>query len=189
MENPILYVFAGGNGAGKSTFSADLTPADTVIINPDLIAQQAGNSYIANERIGQLKADAIAKRKSILIETNFLFEDEIDSFLEFKNAGFAIHLFYFVLSSLKESELRVHARRSKGGHFVDDYTRELNFTVGLANAIHNAIHFDEVRLIANSIYMQQELLHTTGQSVIYENTNTQAWTLPLVQQFKTALLA
>lgn len=187
MGKPILYVFAGGNGAGKSTFSYDLIPEGTIVINPDLIAKNSINSYVANEVIGKMKTEAIQNRTSILIETNFLFEDEIDTFLKFKQAGFEIHLYYFVLSSLKESELRVFSRQTKGGHFVDNYTRELNFTVGLDNAVNNSNHFDEVRLIANSIYLQKEILHAIGRDLVYEDYKQQKWTNSVAERFITEL--
>ena len=187
MEKPKLYVFAGGNGAGKSTFSYDLTPKDTIIINPDLIAAEFKNSFLANHAIGKMKDDAILSKSSLLIETNFLFEDEIDSFLKFKDAGFDLHLYYFVLSSLKESELRVHARKTKGGHFVDDYTRELNFTIGLDNSVTHAHHFDTVRVIANTIYFQKELLHVEQRIVKHQDYDDMQWTKRVAERFLSSL--
>lgn len=183
MEQPNLYVFAGGNGAGKSTFSYDLVPDGTLVINPDLIAAKYNNSYLANDAIGKMKENAVLNRQSILIETNFLFEDEINTFLSFKKAGYKLHLYYFVLSSLKESELRVHARKTKGGHFVDAYTRELNFSIGLDNSVNNALHFDAIRLIANTIYFQQELLYIEQGKVKYENYVDHKWTKEVAKRF------
>lgn len=187
MSKPKLFVFAGGNGAGKSTFSEVLTPEGTIIINPDLEAKYAVNSYAANEKIGLMKQDAIAHKKSILIETNFLFEDEIDSFLTFKEAGFELHMYYFILSSLKESELRVHLRKTKGGHYVDDYTRELNFTIGLENSIASAPHFDTIRLLANTIYFQKEILHIENKVTLLQDYKDRAWTTSIAERFLKGL--
>ena len=183
LEKPKLYVFAGGNGAGNSTFSYDLVPEHTIVVNPDLIAAEFSNSYLANQAIGKMKQEAIANQKSILIETNFLFEDEIDSFLTFKYAGYELHLYYFVLSSLKESELRVHARKTKGGHFVDAYTRELNYTIGLDNSVNHASKFDTVRIIANTIYFQRELLHLKNREVKLKNDGDPQWSNEIVDRF------
>ena len=188
MHKPILYIFAGGNGAGKSTFSSLLTPEGTIIVNPDEIAKNSQTHQHANAYIGELKEQAIQNKKSILIETNFLFEDEIDSFLAFKEAGFEMHLFYFVLSSLKESELRVHLRKSKGGHYVDDYTRELNFTVGLENSIKHAKQFDTVRILANTIYFQKELLCIEHGNVRLANYKDSEWTTVVAERFKNAVV-
>lgn len=92
-------------------------------------------------------------------------------------------LYYFVLSSLQESELRVYARKTKGGHFVDAYMRELNFTIGLDNAVNHARHFDTVRILAKTIYFQQELLHVEQGLVLNENYHHPQWAKEVTERF------
>lgn len=100
-----------------------------------------------------------------------------------ENAGFELHFVLFCAFILQESELRVYARKTKGGHFVDAYIRELNFTIGLDNAVNHARHFDTVRILAKTIYFQQELLHVEQGLVLNENYHHPQWAKEVTERF------
>src|SRR5690606_27352939 len=92
-------------------------------------------------------------------------------------------LYYFLLSSLQESELRVYARKTKGGHFVDAYMRELNCTIGLDNAVNHVRHFDTARILAKTIYFQQEQLHLEQELVLDEDYHHPHCTKEVTERF------
>lgn len=186
-DKPQLFVISGANGAGKSSFTQILVPENTIIINPDIIAEKFNNTQRADLHIGLTKSKARENQQNISIETNFLFEDEINDFLEFKEKGYEINLIFIALRDLEESKLRVDTRVSKGGHYVNDYTRELNFKIGKENTINLSNRFDRVTVISNSYDFQDNLLYAEKGKILYYNKEAPIWAKNLINDFDKGL--
>lgn len=185
-KRPQLFVISGPNGAGKSTFTDSIVPKDSIIINPDIIASKLKTAQ-ADLQIGLLKNKAIQSKQNISIETNFLFKDEIRDFQDFKDNGYQINLIFIALKDLKESQIRVDMRTKKGGHYVDAYTRELNYNIGKENCIENANQFDKVLVIANSLEYRSKLLLSANGETLFKNDEAPLWAKDLIQQFEQGI--
>ena len=126
MANPRqLWVLAGGNGAGKSTFyNLYLAKYGIKFVNADLIAKDLdsenpeGLSYHAATLAAKIREDLISQGVSFCFETVFSHESKIDFLALAKANGYTIILVYIHLFDSRLNEARVKQRISEGGHSV-----------------------------------------------------------------------
>jgi predicted ABC-type ATPase len=120
-----LWILAGGNGAGKSTFyDKFLANRGITFVNADLIAKDidAENlenlNYKAATIAAQLRDDLLEQGISFCYETVFSHESKIDFVGKAIARGYEIILVYIHLDNPELNEARVHQRVTTGGHNV-----------------------------------------------------------------------
>jgi len=124
-----LYVIAGPNGVGKTTFAGKFLPNYANcknFINADLIAQ--GMSPFSPEtaavRAGRLvlkEIEFFAHRKlSFAFETTLSGRGYIRLIRRLKEKGYKVHLFFLSVENVEVSLSRIKERVSKGGHDVPE---------------------------------------------------------------------
>jgi predicted ABC-type ATPase len=120
-----LWVLAGGNGAGKSTFfRMFLQSKGMKIINADMIAKDLSRetaediSYKASQIAEHLRERFIDEGLSFCFETVFSHESKIDFVAKAKSLGYEVILVYIHLATSDLNEARVSQRVSEGGHDV-----------------------------------------------------------------------
>jgi predicted ABC-type ATPase len=126
-ELPTIYLIAGCNGAGKTTFAKQFLPHEAKclnFLNADLIAQ--GLSPL-NTRAAAIKAGLlllvefrafVARRETFAFKSTLSGTTHIGLLQRAIRAGFRIHLHYLWLPNLTIAIARVHERVKKGGHGV-----------------------------------------------------------------------
>ena len=105
MANPRqLWVLAGGNGAGKTTFyNLHLAKYGIKFVNSDLIAinidpeNPEGSSYHAATVAAKIREDLISGGVSFCFETVFSHESKIDFIAQAKANGYKVILVYIHL--------------------------------------------------------------------------------------------
>ena len=120
-----LWLLAGGNGAGKSTFyRLYLQPHGIHFINADIIAAQIDPqspeqvSYQAALLAEQLRNDLLDQNISFCFETVFSHPSKIDFLAKAKAKGYQIIIVYIHLENDDLNQARVKQRVSEGGHDV-----------------------------------------------------------------------
>ena len=120
-----LWVLAGGNGAGKSTFYHQyLSKYGIKFVNADLIARTMDTdhperlSYEAATLATEMRENMIAQGESFCFETVFSHESKIDSIAVAKAHGYTVILVYIHLNDPSLNEARVYQRTLEGGHNV-----------------------------------------------------------------------
>jgi len=120
-----LWVLAGGNGAGKSTFyNQYLAKYSIKFVNADLIAKDIDSenpeslSYHASTVAAKIREDLISQGVSFCFETVFSHESKIDFLAQAKANGYKVILVYIHLFDSSLNEARVKQRVSEGGHNV-----------------------------------------------------------------------
>ncbi len=120
-----LWVLAGGNGAGKSTFYHQyLSKYGIKFVNADLIAmamdtdQPERLSYEAATLATEMRETMIAQGESFCFETVFSHESKIDFIAVAKAHGYTVILVYIHLTDPSLNEARVYQRTLEGGHDV-----------------------------------------------------------------------
>jgi len=153
-----LWVLAGGNGAGKSTFyNQYLARYGIQFVNADLIAREIDSehgedvSYLAATVAARIRADLIAKGISFCFETVFSHESKIDFLAQAKAYGYRIILIYIHLRTSSLNEARVKQRVSEGGHSVPLQKIHSRIPRTIKNIKTALTVVDEARLLDNSL--------------------------------------
>ncbi len=120
-----LWLLAGGNGSGKSTFyELFLAPEKIKFVNADLIARlispdnpesiSYGAAGLAEKERDKLLTEGI----SFCFETVFSHPSKIDFIAKAKGLGYEVILVYIHLDTPQLNEARVQQRVFAGGHHV-----------------------------------------------------------------------
>ncbi len=120
-----LWLLAGGNGAGKSTFYQQfLASTGLPFINADILAKELDAdhpetvSYKAAKLAENLRLDLLRTGTSFCFETVFSHPSKIDFLASAKAAGYEIILVYIHLQNAELNQARVSQRVAEGGHNV-----------------------------------------------------------------------
>lgn len=131
---PYLYLFAGPNGCGKTTFTRAFfseQESPPPFLNADEIARglsplkpEDANVRAARILLSDLHAH-IQARRSFALESTLSGMTYVKMLMAARAAGFMIELHYLRLPSAEMAVQRVRQRVAKGGHFVpsDDIRR------------------------------------------------------------------
>jgi predicted ABC-type ATPase len=151
-----LYVIAGSNGAGKTTFAREFLPdyAHCLrFVNPDLIA--AGLSPFdpsaAATEAGKVVLSEV--QRAIRAGDSFAFESTLSGrtylhiLRQARDAGFSLHLFYLWIPGVDLAMARIRDRVEAGGHNVPEpdvrrrYLRSLRNLFSLYGPQADSVHF------------------------------------------------
>ncbi len=120
-----LWLLAGGNGAGKSTFyCARLAPSGLSFVNADILAKllypQApeAHSYHAAKLAEHLRLQLLRQGRNFCFETVFSHPSKIDFVAQAKTLGYEIILVFIHLCDPALNQARIAQRVSEGGHNV-----------------------------------------------------------------------
>jgi predicted ABC-type ATPase len=144
-KNKHLYIVAGPNGSGKTTFVRRFLPyyADCInFVNADLIA--AGLSPflpdIAAIKAGKIMLDQIEEHikagHDFAIETTLAGRSYVRLFKDLKKEGYKIHLFYLWLHKPDLALKRIAERVRAGGHDVPPEVVRRRFVRSVYNFFH-----------------------------------------------------
>lgn len=153
-----LWVLAGGNGAGKSTFyrTSLLAKQGVLFLNADLIAKSinADNpetvSYNAASVAQKIREEFLTQGISFCFETVFSHPSKIDFIAKAKALGYYVVLIYIHLENSSLNQARVSQRVSEGGHNVPWEKIESRLPRTIKNVTIAIPLADEVRLLDNS---------------------------------------
>ena len=142
IKNPNLYIVAGPNGSGKTTFVQKFLPNYAKclnFVNADLIA--SGLSPFSPE-IAAIKAVKIMleqindygkKGSDFAFETTLSGKTYVNLLKDLKSRGYNIHLYFLWVRDLKLAIERVTERVRMGGHDVPLHVIKRRFSRGLPN--------------------------------------------------------
>jgi predicted ABC-type ATPase len=142
MKNKNVYIIAGPNGSGKTTFARLFLP-DYVkcpnFVNADLIAQGLApfRPRAAAIKAGKLVLQQIheyAERNvDFAFETTLSGKSYVNLFSGLRSKGFALHLFFLWIPSPELAIARIKDRVREGGHHVPSEDVRRRFTRGIHN--------------------------------------------------------
>lgn len=157
MARKQLWLLAGGNGAGKSTFfRLFLQPRGMQFVNADLIAgnldsdDSEGAAYQAAVLARHFCQELLEQGVSFCFETVFSHPSKIDLIASAKGLGYEVVLVYLHLVSTDLNQARVAQRVSEGGHKVpaDKIVSRLPRTMAHVRTVIPLA--DQARLLDNS---------------------------------------
>jgi len=127
VRQPTIYIIAGCNGAGKTTFAKEFLPKEVKclrFLNADEIARglsplkpSASAVQAARLLLGQID-DCLRRRETFALESTLSGRTYIRLFRRARQLGYEIELHYLWLSSPEQAIARVRQRVRMGGHDV-----------------------------------------------------------------------
>lgn len=142
MKNKNVYLIAGPNGSGKTTFAKKFLP-DYVkcpnFVNADLIAQglapfEPRSAAIKAGRLVLQQIHEFAERNiNFSFETTLSGKSYVGLLKELKAKGYAIHLFFLWVPSPELAIARIKERVAEGGHNVPAEDVRRRFVRGIYN--------------------------------------------------------
>jgi predicted ABC-type ATPase len=142
MNNKSVYIIAGPNGSGKTTFARMFLPDYANcpnFVNADLIAQGLApfEPRSAAIKAGKLVLRQIdefaAKGVNFAFETTLAGTSYTRLIKKLKVKGYAIHLFYLWIPNIELAIQRIKDRVAEGGHYVPAEDVRRRFHRGINN--------------------------------------------------------
>ena len=142
---PDLYVIAGPNGVGKTTFAKEFLPAYakcTKFINADLIAQglapfAPGTMLIKAGKLLLEQIRELAKaNEAFAFETTLAGKAYISFLKQAKRQGYQVHIFFLWIPTVELALGRIANRVRMGGHEIPAETVRRRFRRGTYNFFH-----------------------------------------------------
>ena len=139
---PQVYVIAGPNGVGKTTFAREFLPKYAkcpTFVNADLIAQglapfKPGTVAIKAGKLLVERIRELAERKETFAFETTLAGKRYDEVLrKMKARGYRIHIFFLWIPTVKMALARISNRVKMGGHSIPSDTVDRRFRRGLHN--------------------------------------------------------
>jgi predicted ABC-type ATPase len=123
---PTIYLIAGCNGAGKTTFAKEFLPTIGVIrflnadeiarglspLRPEVVAFKAGKLLLSELR------ELIDRHENFALESTLSGRTYVKIFKEAKQRGYEIELHFIWIPDVREAIRRVRQRVIEGGHHV-----------------------------------------------------------------------
>jgi len=158
MNFPVYTIFAGVNGAGKSTFYRVINRDFGIRVNADEIVKDKFNhdwrSPAAQLEAGKIAVklirDCISTGSSFNQETTLTGNSVVRNIEKAKAVGFRISLFYVGLQNVGLSISRVEKRRLAGGHGIPEEDLRRRYEDSFANLKLVLPLCDEVQIFDNS---------------------------------------
>ena len=191
---PNLYIIAGHNGAGKSTFGRKLLPnqaQNLSIFDGDVVysqklkeasltirvhkyaVQQADEETV--EEFARLSNEAIETQSDFAYEGHFSNESSWGTILHFKEKGYTINMIFLGLESLKLSEKRVSDRVQGNGFLVPTYAIHHNYFGNLRFLNQNYEMIDNLNLWDTSSGIPVILLVISNHQKEYLSPSIPQW--------------
>ncbi len=141
-NNPNVYIIAGPNGSGKTTFAREFLPQYAHcnnFVNADLIAlglapfEPRAAAIKAGKLVLQQISDYSARRIDFAFETTLSGKSYAGLLKELKSQGYAIHLFFLWIPSTGLAIARIKNRVLEGGHNVPSLDVKRRFSRSINN--------------------------------------------------------
>jgi predicted ABC-type ATPase len=127
MPAPTIYIIAGCNGAGKTTFATEFLPHEVKCLrfyNADEIARglspldpSAGAIKAGRVLLNEIR-ESIDRQETFALESTLSGKTYIRILKAALSLGYALELHYLWLSNVKQAIARVRRRVRMGGHDV-----------------------------------------------------------------------
>lgn len=135
MQDKVIYIIAGANGSGKTTFAKELIKEVPLpFLNADEIAIELSPQHLEKVRIQAGKMflekikEYIACHKSFVVETTLAGRYLVHFINKLKENNYTILLIYIFVENVAEAICRIDIRIRKGGHPVPKEDIERRFT-------------------------------------------------------------
>lgn len=186
---PVMYVFAGNNGSGKSTIRNLIVDrlGISVNIDPDALARGIDSDHPESRRVSagkeaiKLARDCIHNRRDFSIETTLAGGNSIRLMRDAKANGFEVTMFYVGLGDYNLNIKRVAIRVENGGHHIPSEDIVRRHQTSMNNLLSHIHLIDHLIVIDNSHTEGVIILSTNYGSIISQSEPLPQWAECIVE--------
>ena len=120
MSKPVILVFAGPNGSGKTTIKKHLTHYGVYINADDLKKEYSLTDIEAAQKAEAFRNKLLEKEADFTFETVLSTERNLLLLRKAKESGYEIHCIYVLTCNVDINVARVRGRVLEGGHGVPE---------------------------------------------------------------------
>lgn len=190
---PIMYVFAGNNGSGKSTIRNLIVDRLGISINidPDALARGLDSNHPERRKVSagkeaiKLARDCIHNSRDFSIETTLAGGNAIRLMRNAKSSGFEVTMFYVGLGDYRLNIERVAARVKNVGHHIPAEDIIRRHDTSMQNLISHLHLLDHLIVIDNSRSEGETALVIRYDSIIHRAESLPLWIETIEQQYLT----
>ena len=181
INKPIATIFAGVNGAGKTSFYYNV-PFDAqkqielgYRIDMDEIARSIGSwkdksvQLKASKKAIEIRNAYIKNQKNFTQETTLCGKSILKLFDELKENGFNIKLYFVSVDSPQTAKERVKIRVAKGGHDIEPSVIDKRYYESMQNLLKVIPLCDEILVYDNTHNFELVAKITNGIMQKYKN--------------------
>lgn len=185
MSKPTYIIFAGVNGAGKSSLYNNLI----LTTGKDFLGKRINTDEIVKE-IGDWKRDtdqmkagriALAKIKEFF-ENKITFNQEttlcgnsiLRTIKKAKELGYNIDLHFVSVNSAEMAKERVHQRVLKGGHGIPEEAVQRRFYESRKNLTKISKYCDKITIYDNTDILTTKI-YIRNNNILYKNSDLPIW--------------
>lgn len=191
-QQPLMYVFAGNNGSGKSTFRSLVIDKLGIEINidPDAIARRLDpenpelKRFAAGKIVIKTVRECIKEGKSFSIETTLAGKNAINQMNQAKEYGYEISMFFLGLKEVSKNIERVALRVKNGGHHIPTEDILRRHTTSRDNLLQNLKLIDNLLVVDNSNLDGELILETSQGNISFQSNHIPQWVTPIIEKFQ-----
>lgn len=176
-----LFVYAGANGAGKSSLRAGGADPVDVEIDPDRIARQMNPTdprsvdFAAGREALRLFDRTLAEGRSLSLETTLTGRTVLGRMQAAKDVGYDVTLRYVAVNDVTMNIRRVEGRAMQGGHWIEPETIRRRVAGSLSNLPAAIVIADRAVLLDNSGSSHRQVLEIERGQVLFEAPDLPRW--------------
>ncbi|MGG4144221.1 zeta toxin family protein [Paenibacillus algorifonticola] len=182
-QKPIMYVFAGNNGSGKSTIRNLIVDRLGISINidPDALARRIDSVHPEIRKVSagkeaiKLARDCIRYRRDFSVETTLAGGNVIRLMRDARANEFEITMFYVGLGDYHLNIERVAARVRNGGHHIPTEDIVRRHDTSIRNLINNQYLIDHLIVIDNSSAEGDRVLQISHGLITHRVDSIPSW--------------
>jgi predicted ABC-type ATPase len=190
---PIMYVFAGNNGSGKSTIRNLIVDrlGISVNIDPDALARGIDSLHPESRKVSagkeaiKLARDCIRNRRDFSVETTLAGGNAVRLMRDAKASGFEVTMFFVGLGDYHLNIERVAVRVKNGGHHIPSEDIVRRDHTSIQNLLSNLHLIDHLIVIDNSHTEGEIILSTNNGSITYRSQTLPQWVECILQRLIT----
>ncbi|MFT9118271.1 MAG: zeta toxin family protein [Sporolactobacillus sp.] len=185
-----MYVFAGNNGSGKSTYrSLILDQMDAEIhVDNDRITKNLKESSVKNYHLEagrqtiQLINECIEIGKNFSMETTLSGKLGLEQIKQAKQKGYFVTVYFIILPEIFINMERIRRRVADGGHDIPsgDVLRRKDRVIKNLKEIYS--HLDVLQIIDNSGLRPNLILEVNQRKIKYRQNVLPKWLADLINK-------
>ncbi|OAS13359.1 zeta toxin family protein [Paenibacillus oryzisoli] len=190
--SPIIYIFAGNNGSGKSTIRNLIVDrlGISVNIDPDALARGIDRMHPESRKISagkeaiKLAKDCIRNRRDFSVETTLAGGNAIRLMRDAKANGFEVTMFYVGLGDYQLNLERVAVRVKNGGHHIPSEDIIRRHQTSIQNLLSHLDLIDHLIVIDNSLAEGRIILGADNGVITYRSDAVPSWIECIIQNIE-----